>query len=450
MIPQVVGLPPGLEHTLAGPEDRALAEVALRARCFARGVLAPAALGIDRRVGDDPTYFPWEIVRAGAREGWLGAAAPRAWGGGGLGIAAVSVVMEEMSAADSGAALIFGAHGLGMLPLMLSMDIGLAARVIGEHTRAERRGEPKLCAFAITEPGGGSDVEEAEGLARFDAGITRATHVRDGYVLRGRKLFISNGNVAEHVVVFAALDARAPASSWTAFVVRRGTPGLGSPRVESKMGQRACPAAELVLEDVVVPRGMRVGAEGSGWELSRRTLAVSRGPVGAIAVGIGRGAFEVALEHVRATGRAEAWVHDALARMIVQLRTARAAYLEAARHCDALLPAPAAREAVALLGRAPRSIVPPAGWLERRTDTASARSGWAHQAVLGATAKIAGSDAAMAVTTVALDLVPPGAGAARARVEKAFRDAKLTQIYEGTNQINLRAIAAESWARHPW
>jgi alkylation response protein AidB-like acyl-CoA dehydrogenase len=309
---------------------------------------------------------------------------------------------------------------------------------------AERDPRPILCAFAITEPGGGSDVEEADGLATGDV-RSYAVRVPGGYRLTGRKVFISNGSVADYTVFYAALDRADPLRSWTAFVVTRGSPGFRVARVEAKMGQRACPAAEIELEEVFVPTAMRVGAEGGAWQQTRQVLAVSRGPVGAIAVGTARGAYEAAVEYATAHP-VEPWQEDLLASMVVRLRAARAAYLEATAHCDqVLLPGPMVQNAAAALGRfaaGRRALAAAVGELQRGSEEA-----WAHQCLLGSAAKVAGSDAAMAVTTAALDIIPPTAGLLRRRAEKAFRDAKLTQIYEGTNQINLRAIAHETFRR---
>jgi len=235
--------------------------------------------------------------------------------------------------------------------------------------------------------------------------------------------------------------------------VRKGDPGFSCARVERKMGQRACPAAELVFDGVPVPAELRVGAEGDGWQLTRRTLAASRGPVGAISTGIARGAVEAVAEWLDdphgGAGRAdEPWVQDALARMVVAVRGARAAYLEAVHHIDeVLLPGGPTRSLLGLLQRSRRGRALVGRLVARRDADPGLAAGWSHQGVLGSTAKILGSDAAMAVTTLALDIVPPTAGEARARLEKCFRDAKLTQIYEGTNEINRRAVAHEAWGR---
>ncbi len=448
MVDGLLDMAPGVAWTRAGGVDSELLDVAFRARRFARRAIRPVALALDRRMAVDHDYFPWDIVRAGAKEHWLTAAMPETWGGDGISIAAMSASIEEMCSGCAGIANIFGAHGLGMLPIMLAMDFDLGERVLGHVAAAERSGDPVLCAFAITEPGGGSDVQEHDGLALGDV-RSYAEKVTGGYKLTGRKVFISNGSVAEYTAVFAALDRRDPRSSWTAFLVRRGTPGFSVARVENKMGQRACPAAEIELDEVFVPAEDLIGEEGGGSALSRQTLAVSRGPVGAIAVGIARDAYEATHEYLRthANGSREPWIDDALAGMAVQIRAARATYLEAAFHIDqVVLPSRATVRVAGLIRRTP--IVGP-----KIVDALSAGMGrgleeaWAHQAVLGATAKIVGSDAAMAVTTAALDIIPPGAGPLRARAEKAFRDAKLTQIYEGTNEINRRAVAQESWQR---
>ena len=448
MVDGLLDMAPGVAWTRAGGVDRELLDVAFRARRFARRVIRPAALELDRRMARDHDYFPWDIVRAGAAEHWLTAAMPQTWGGDGIPIAAMSASIEEMCAGCAGIANIFGAHGLGMLPIMLAMDLDLGERVLGHVAAAERAGDPVLCAFAITEPGGGSDVQEHDGLALGDV-RSYATRVSGGYKLTGRKVFISNGSVAEYTAVFAALDRGDPRSSWTGFVVRRGTPGFRVARVENKMGQRACPAAEIELDDAFVPTEDLIGEEGGGSELSRKVLAVSRGPVGAIAVGIARDAYETCHEYLRAhaNGSRQPWIDDALAGMAVKIRAARATYLEAAFHIDqVVLPSRSAIRVAGLIRRAPivgRKLVDVLqSGMGRGMEEA-----WAHQAVLGATAKIVGSDAAMAVTTSALDIIPLSAGPLRARAEKAFRDAKLTQIYEGTNQICRRAVTQETWQR---
>ena len=440
----MLDMAPGMAWTRAGGIDRKVIDAAFRARRFARQVIAPVALDIDARMARDHDYFPWDVVRAGAREGWLSSAIPKGWGGQGASITEVSVGVEEMCAVDAGVANIFGAHGLGMLPLLLSLDVDLSARVLGHVARAELDERPIICAFAITEPGGGSDVEEAEGLSKGDV-QSWAERVGGGYRLNGRKVFISNGSVADYTVFYAALDRKDPLTSWTAFVVERGLPGFRCARVEAKMGQRGCPAAEIELDDVIVPANMVVGGENQAWAQTRQVLAVSRGPVGAIAVGTARGAYECAVEWAR-TNPLEPWQEDRLAEMVVRLRAGRAAYIEAANHCDqVLLPAPMVQNAAAVLGRfelGRRAVGAMVGAISKGSEEA-----WAHQCVLGSVAKVAGSDAAMAVTTSVLDIIPPWAGLVRKRAEKAFRDAKLTQIYEGTNQINRRSIAHETFRR---
>jgi len=116
---------PAMAWSRVGGVDDEVIDVAFRARRFAREVIKPAALALDRRMATDHDYFAWDIVRAGARERWLSAAVPQTWGGDGLPIVAMGAAMEEMCAADAGIANIFGAHGLGMLPIMLSMDFDL-------------------------------------------------------------------------------------------------------------------------------------------------------------------------------------------------------------------------------------------------------------------------------------------------------------------------------------
>jgi alkylation response protein AidB-like acyl-CoA dehydrogenase len=155
---------------------------------------------------------------------------------------------------------------------------------------------PYLFAFAITEPGAGSDVESGYGASLFRP-ETVARRGDGGWMLNGRKQYISGGDVADAVTVFAALEGEG-IESWTCFLVERGTPGFRCLRNERKMGQRASGAAELELRDVFVPDDRVIGPLRSGWALNRASLTCSRMPVAAIALGIARGAMDAAIDFV--------------------------------------------------------------------------------------------------------------------------------------------------------
>ncbi len=378
-------------------------------REWAEKEVAPVADRIDSSAHDN---FNWELLKKGAEAGYVTNFIPSNYGGGASmldfirgGTYAGAVILEELAAACPGVAVIFGAHLLGLLPIILSMDRKVAKRFLPEICKAAKTDRPKICAFAITEPDAGSDVEDNEGGRKAHL-MTFAKKVKGGYVLNGRKCFISNGSVAWLSTVFACVDREKGIDAWTCFAVTSDTPGFSVGKVEDKMGQRASPAAELILEDVFVPEENRVGKEGDGWLLNQLTLDSSRGPVGAIAIGTARHALTKAIEYCKAKSiNGKPMLED------------RAVQAELA---DMLMKLEAART----LAWRSTSTFPPIHYLS-------------------AMAKCFGSDIAMDICSRAIDLMGEEGALRPMELEKAFRDVKLAQIYEGTNQVNRLAIAEE-------
>lgn len=389
---------------------RALRRYRREMRAFAREVLAPPALALDRH--HDAAAVRPALLEAG-RRGLLTDLLPRPWGSSPWSrlvypvTLVYSLKVEELCASDAGLGLVIGAHALGQMPVIVSGQLSSLRRFLVPAYRRTRAGEPTLFAFAITEPAGGSDVEDTEGAARYRPG-TVARRARGGWLLRGRKVFISGGDHAAHVTVFAALEGEG-LESWTCFLVDQGMAGFSAVRDELKMGQRASSATELCFDDVFVPDDHVIGGLRQGWALNRATLNTSRGPVGAIALGIARGALEAA---VAFAARARLGGKPLLAFQEVQLALA-----------DMLVQTAAMRALVWEHGRR---------WTPRQ----------AHAAIT----KVFCSDQAVAVCERAMDLLGNHAVVHGNRVEKAFRDARLTQIYEGTNQINRLALIEDQWA----
>jgi alkylation response protein AidB-like acyl-CoA dehydrogenase len=431
--------------------DRRLEELRLGAREFADRRLRPRALEIDRLAGLEPSYFDWEIVREGAGLGLLEMLIPKEAGGaGGLAVHA-GVVMEELCAACPGIANIFGAHALGIAPLLL--DGPAHWEFLREIVEAARTDEPQLMAFAITEPDAGTDVEDVDLLAKARIS-SRARRVAGGYALSGVKRFISNGSVARWLTVLMPVDPRRPAETWTCFLVDSRSEGFSVGRVEHKMGQRACHAAELVFDDVFVPDERVVCRAGDAAGGTLMVMAASRPPVGAIATGIARGAYERLLRWLREDPAADGMlgrqhVQLRLAAMTERIRLARHAYMDAAAELDgAALGGALSHPLVRVLGMVPASL------RRRRLPRRLMASSPAREATvrvlnrstddravtralgLSSMAKAQGGDAAMSVTHSALELVGLTDAPVRAELEKLWRDAKLTQIYEGTNQLN--------------
>lgn len=314
---------------------------------------------------------------------------------------------EEFTAACGGLGLALLAHDLGVVPVMLSGDVASIRRWMLPMYRDLRNGVPHLAAFAITEPGAGSDAEESRGATTARPGTT-ARRVAGGYVLNGQKVFITGGARADLVTVLAAIEPEdgSPAridAHWTCFVVTGGMDGFRTGRSEHKLGQRAADATELFFDDVFVPEANRVGVEHSGWALNRNVLNYSRTPVAAIATGIARGALEAAIDHARRTRLGN---RPLLAYQEVQLALA-----------DLWLDVAAMRAMV---------------WQ-------AARHGPPNQGISSA-AKVFCGDRAFSVATRAMDLIGEAGALGANRAEKAMRDARLNQIYEGTNQINRLAM----------
>ncbi len=384
-------------------------------RCFAQQHIAPLAFQADQwpegydprpllakagRLGFQSELLPWPLGRM-PYQALLGSK-----------VFAIALKAEEFCAACGGIGLSLLAHDLGMGPLLLSGHLPTLLRWHWPINRANLRGDVKLTAYAITEPEAGSDMEESEGAtqARY---VTTARKVPGGYVLNGQKVFISGGGHCDYVTVFAVLEREDGQKAqvdtdFTCFIVERGRPGFSVGRRERKLGQRACDASQLFFDDVFVPRRNLIGTERSGWALNRNTLDYSRGPVGAIALGIARGAVEAATQFVQETRLNNRplivyqEVQLALAEMWLDTMAMRGMVWQSVRH---RLPV---------------------------------------QGVAGA-AKTFCADIGFRVANRAMELMGDHGYLATRSVEKAMRDVRLNQIYEGTNQINYLALIESFW-----
>ena len=368
-----------------------------RARDFARRYIRPVAEQADL----DPHGFDTgPILRRAAEWGFQSLLFhPKA-------MLIASAVAEEFAAEDGGLALLILAHNLGVAPLFLSGHLPTWKRHFLPLYARLARGKPLTMAFAITEPGAGSDVEETEGGAEARL-CTAARRVKGGYLLNGTKVFISDGAIADWVTVFAKIENEG-LESWTCFLVKKGMPGFSVGRRERKMGQRASDASELIFEDLFVPDDHVVGTVRGGWPINRNVLNYSRPVIGAMALGHARGAFERALAFCRCTRIGSKRLIDMqeyqieLADMAISLLSARS-----------------------LVWHASKRMV-------------------ANQS-LSAAAKVCGSDVAFKVCSQAMEIMGDHGYLHSESVERAWRDSRLTQIYEGTNQINRLAVIEQQW-----
>lgn len=344
---------------------------------------------------DAEEHFPEELVQAFGEAGLLGLAIPEEYGGLGSDMLTRTVVIEEMAKVDASAALIIAVQDLGTTPILLGANEEQKQRWLPSLAAGEA-----LAAFGLTEAGAGSDPA---GLS------TRARRDGDEYVLNGSKIFISNGSQGRYVVVWARTDPDAAgARGISAFVVEKGTPGFTTVPMKGKLGLRSSDTAELVFEDCRVPVVNRLGAENEGFAFALMTLDRSRVGIAAQALGIAQGAFDYALAYVQEReqfGRPVAafqGVQFMLADMGTQIEAARGLTYQAAIRAHA------------------------EGKDGGRLKTANR---WT------AMAKMHATDTAMRVTTDAVQLLGGYGVMSDYPVERMMRDAKITQIYEGTNQI---------------
>ena len=435
------------------------------ARKFNDEVVRPVYRDIDLRVRQEHDYLPHDFIRTANQWGLFSLWIPKLLGGGGLDLLSLYPFLEEISSVCVGLANVIGVHYLGVSTLSASWNLRLMSVICGEIARASGGTEACLVSLAITEPLAGTDVEETELLKKARIG-TVAKRVAGGYLLNGRKVFISNGHVSTWHMAIAYGDRNNPVDTIVMAAVKTGTAGFSFGAHEKKMGQRACVASELVFEDCFVPdqlicaapdtlRGMVKSPQQIGQNIIDFIVCSSRAGVGAFATGAARGAYEAALDFARHTFvRGELLINHqgaqlALAEMYKNVNMARALYLESA-YANALrgmFKDLYGRPMHALMRVTPRwcfDLVCPAllqlpALSERfrrhsldsyAEDDGRVSSGWA------SIAKFSCSDLAIRNCDIAMELMGADGLRLDAGAEKHLRDAKLLQIYEGTNQLN--------------
>lgn len=388
-----------------GEEERLLQATV---REFAERELAPGAA--ER---DEAERFDRSIFERTAELGFTAAPFPEAVGGAGFSYLGWTLVMEEIARVDMAFAVTLSVHILSQFPVVTWGTDEQRERWLRPMLSGERLG-----AFALTEPSAGSDAAALRTRAtRLDAdgaelGLDAPLEQVAAYRLDGTKIWISNAPYAEHYLVFATLDPARGPKGITAFLVEAGTPGFRFGRKERKMGIRACPAAELIFEGAVVPAANRLGAEGQGYRVALSALGEGRISIAAACVGLARSALEQAAAYVQQ--------RRAFGKPLAEQQGLRFMLAEMARDVEA---------ARALTRQA-----------------AAAKDRGKPLAELSSLAKWTASDAAMRVTTDAVQLFGASGYAVETGVERLMRDAKGAQIYEGTNQIH-RLIVAEELLR---
>jgi alkylation response protein AidB-like acyl-CoA dehydrogenase len=344
--------------------------------------------------------FPQDVRRVFAEHDLLGLPFDERHGGTGTGALMLCVAIEEIAKACANSALIVAVQELGSLPIRLAGSEELQGRVLPRFASGEW-----LAAFALSEPDAGSDPAAMR---------TSATRVDGGWQLNGTKNWITNAGVADAYVVFAISDRSvSPSKGITAFLVESETPGFAVAKLEHKLGMRGSPTGQLTFDDVFVPDANVVGAPGEGFKLAMRTLDQSRLGIAAQALGIAQGATDYAVAYARE--------RLAFGKPIAELQGVQFKLADMATRTAA------ARE---LLYRA----------------AAMADTGDRGLAKYSAMAKLFCSDTAMAVTVDAVQVLGGYGYVTEYPVERMMRDAKLTQIYEGTNEIQ-RVVIGRALAR---
>jgi len=343
---------------------------------------------------DEKEEFPWAIIKELANADMFRVFVPKEYDGLGGGCFELALVVEELSRVCSGISVCYAASALGSFTLM---NYGSEEQK-RKYLPALANGD-KLAAFALTEPTAGSDASAIK---------TTAEKVDGGYLLNGTKQFITNGGDAEIYTVIALTDKSKGPRGASALLVEKGTPGFSFGKKEKKMGIRASSTRELVFRDCLVPEENLIGRLGRGFIMIMKLLDLSRPGVGAQAVGVAQGALEAAVNYTEQRIQfghplsALPVVQDMLAEMALLVEAARALVYAAAKTVD---------------------------------------SGAYSYTESSAMAKVFASDVAMKVTTDAVQVCGGAGYMMDYPLEKMMRDAKITQIYEGSNQVLRNAIA---------
>jgi alkylation response protein AidB-like acyl-CoA dehydrogenase len=381
---------PAVPYDVLTDEQREIRDLV---RELARERIAPRAAEIDEK-----HEFPWDVVELFRDHELFGLFYEEQYGGTGTGTLLALVAIEEVSKVCATSGLILAVQELGSLGIKLAGTDEQKERWLPRLASGEW-----LCAYALTESGSGSDSAAMRSTARREG---------DEYVLDGSKRFITNAGVANLYTVFAKTDPEAGHAGISAFVVEADAPGFEVARVEPKMGIKGSTTGELVFEECRIPAGNLLGEEGEGFKIAMRILDRSRPGIAAQGLGIAQGATDYALEYAK--------TRETMGKPIAQHQLVAAMLADMETKCEA------AR-----------------GLLYKFGQAADEGVEGPELTKLSAMAKLYCTDVAMEVTTDAVQVLGGYGYIAEYPLERMMRDAKITQIYEGTNQIQRLVIARE-------
>lgn len=372
--------------------DYFLDEEQLMIRDLARQIAEEKVMPVRAEL-EEKEEFPWDIIKALAQSDFLGIYIPEEYGGLGKGSFELILAIEELSKACLGVSTTFAANALGTYPLLLYGSDEQKKKYLPDIASGKR-----LVAFALTEANAGSDAAGVQTTAKLEG---------NEYVLNGTKQWITNGGEAEIYTVIAMTDKGKGARGASAFVVEKGTPGFSFGKKENKMGIRSSATTELVFENCRIPKENLIGKQGMGFIVAMKTLDSSRTGVGAQGVGVAQGAFDAAAHYAKDRHQfgqpiiSIQAVQHMLANMATEIEAARALVYSVAKFID---------------------------------------SGAKDVSKESAMAKLFATDVAMKVTVDAVQVMGGAGYMKEYPVEKMMRDAKILQIYEGTNQIQRNVI----------
>jgi alkylation response protein AidB-like acyl-CoA dehydrogenase len=360
-------------------------------RELAEEQVAPRAAEIDATA-----EFPWDLKELLAKQDLMGICFPARFGGTELDNISQAIVVEEIARADATTSLIVLVQKLGALPIIVAGTEEQQSRYFPRLASGEW-----MAAFGLTEASAGSDVAGVRMRARRDG---------DDYLLTGSKRFITHGSIANLVTIFAMTDPPAGRKGLSAFIVETDSPGFSAPRLEHKMGIRGSPTAELHFDDVRVPAANRIGEEGDGFAVAMATLDRSRLSIAAQAVGIAQGALDFAIGY--------AAQREQFGERIVDMEGIQFMLADMASGTEA------ARQLTYAAAAAVDADAPDLAY-------------WT------SSAKLVAGDTAMRVTTDAVQVLGGYGYVTEYPVERMMRDAKITQLYEGTQQVQRLIIARQ-------
>jgi butyryl-CoA dehydrogenase len=372
--------------------DYFLDEEQLMIRDLARQIAEEKVMPVRAEL-DETEEFPWEIMKSMAQSDFFGIYIPEQYGGFGKGGFELTLAIEELSRACLGVSTTFAANALGTYPILLYSSEEQKKKYLPDIASGK-----KLVAFGLTEASAGSDASGVQTTAKLEG---------NEYVLNGTKQWITNGGDAEVYTIIAMTDKNKGARGASAFIVEKGTPGFSFGKKENKLGIRSSSTRELVFENCRIPKENIIGKEGMGFIVAMKTLDKSRTGVGAQGVGVAQGAFEEAANFAKARVQFGSpiisfqAIQHMLADMATQIEAARSLVYSVAKYVD---------------------------------------TGAKDVSKESAMAKLFATDVAMKVTVDAVQVMGGSGYMREYPVEKMMRDAKILQIYEGTNQIQRNVI----------